>query len=122
MTEQTPQNNTEQTMSPQQQQYLNVLSQKKSLYAVNDMINEAQDIALNNNHDPNMMQIAKKLNAAEQVNTASISRLYAQQMQIEQQHPEFKAQAVAYARSRQQGQQQHIAPQQPQQQKQQQSI
>ena len=99
--------NSYENMSPEQQHYLNILSQKKSLYAVNDMIGEAQDIALNNTHDPQMMQVAKKLNAAEQVNTASISRLYAQQVHIEQRHPEFKQQAMDYAK----GQQQQLAPQ-----------
>ncbi len=92
-------------MPPEQQQYLNLLSQKKSLYAVNDMIGEAQDIALNNSHDPQMLQVAKKLNAAEQVNTASISRLYAQQLNIEQRHPEFKQQAMDYAKGQHQNQQ-----------------
>lgn len=100
-------------MSAEQQQYLNVLGQKKTLYAVNEMMGEAQDIALKNTHDPQMVHIAKKLNAAEQVNQAAISRLYAQQMHIEKQHPEFKAQAKAYAQSKQQ--QAELAPAQAQQ-------
>jgi hypothetical protein len=102
MNEQQPQNSM--TMPQEQQQYIQVLANKKRLNMVGNKLAETKQFALDRAEHPDMFRIVQQINSAEQVLQMSVNNLVYQQKQIEKTHPEYKAQAIAHAKSQQQAQ------------------
>ena len=90
------------TLSDDQKHYIATLSNKKRLYQAHKQLQNAVTTALNNSDNPQTLKLAQDISAASQTVQAAANYLHHQQKTLEDKHPEFKAQAVEYSKSRQQ--------------------
>lgn len=90
------------TMSPEQQRYVQLMANKKRLYGASQKLNEALQASVSTGGNNQSMAVSQKIGAASQAVQATANNLAHQQKQIEAAHPEFKAQAVQYAKKRSQ--------------------
>ena len=93
-------------LNSDQQHYVQLLANKKRLYAANTTLNEAVQLTLTSGNQEQAFKLAQKLSAVAQNVQNTAHSLAHQQKAIEQQHPEFKAQAKSFAQSRQRERQQ----------------
>lgn len=93
-------------LTEQQQHYISTLSNKKRLYQAHSQLQNAVTTALNSSDDPKMFKLAQDISAGCQAVQATANYLHHQQKEIEEKHPELKAQAVEFSKNRQQAQEQ----------------
>lgn len=86
-------------MPPEQQHYTQISAISKTLYQARKLSMELQDTALSPGSDP--FAIAQRANELGRMIEAGANQLYAVKMGIEEQYPQFKADAVEYAKTRQ---------------------
>jgi hypothetical protein len=99
MNEQTNDNRFD-TLSAEQKHYVQLLANKKRLYNAHKSLNDTVQTALSLSDREQAFTLAQQVsNAAKQVQDTA-NYLAHQQKQIEQQHPEFKAQAKSFAQNR----------------------
>lgn len=87
-------------MPPQQQRYTQISAASKTLYQARKLSMELQDAALSPGSDP--LAIAQRANELGRMIETGANQLYAVKMGIEEEHPEFKTQAVEYAKAQEQ--------------------
>lgn len=87
-------------MSPQQQDYMLVSAASKTLYQAKSISMDLKNTALSPDIDP--LIIAQRANELEHIVERGAKQLYAIKLKIEEQHPEFKAQAMEYAKTQKQ--------------------
>ncbi|MCY7297305.1 hypothetical protein [Alteromonas sp. a30] len=89
-------------MSQEQQRYVQLMANKKRLYGASQKLNEALQASLADGNNTPSMAVAQKISAASQAVQSTANNLAHQQKQIEAIHPEFKTQAVQYAKEKSQ--------------------
>jgi hypothetical protein len=77
-----------------------ILANKKRLYAASQTLNEAVQTTLGMDDHEHAFKLAQQVSKAAKQVRDTASYLTHQQKQIEQQHPEFKEQARHYAQHR----------------------
>ena len=87
-------------MSPQQQRYTQISAASKTLYQARKFSMELQDAALSPEGD--FLAIAQRANELGRMIETGANQLYAAKISIEEEHPQFKTQAIEYAKARQQ--------------------
>lgn len=95
-------------LNADQKHYVQLLANKKRLYAAHSSLNEAVQEALTSGNQEQVFKLAQKISAAAQNVQTTANSLTQQQKAIEQQHPEFKEQAKTFAQSRRQEHRQDI--------------
>lgn len=95
-------------LTDEQKHYVQVLANKKRLYAAHKTLNDAVQTALKDSNQTQGFKLAQTISAAAKQVQDTANFLTHQQKQIEQQHPEFKEKAKQFAQSRHQARKQDI--------------
>lgn len=93
-------------LTPEQQQYRKLSALSSKLYQAQTGLGKAQENMSQTNDAASMMQMGYQLHQANQSVREVANSLYADKKELEQNHPELKAEAVAYGKVRQKEQKQ----------------
>ncbi|WP_133471333.1 hypothetical protein [Paraglaciecola marina] len=85
-------------LTPEQKQYRQLSAFSKKLYEAQQGLDEAQERMAQGNNTASMM----RLNQANQVVREVANNMYAEKKELEQAHPELKAEAIAFGKAQQQ--------------------
>lgn len=86
-------------MAPAQQNYLQTRQLTKGLYEAREILRDLQTMALNPERTPeDDLDIVRKVGLATTTVQDAAKLSYYQQVKIEEQHPQFKEEAQAYAK------------------------
>lgn len=99
MNEQTNDNSFD-ALGAEQKHYVQLLANKKRLYAAHKSLNSAVQTALSLSDHEQAFKLAQQVSAAAKQVQDTANYLSHQQKAIEKQHPEYKAQAKSYAQNR----------------------
>lgn len=89
-------------LTPEQLQYRKLSALSSKLYQAQQGLDNAQEGMRQDNDAGAMMRMGIELNQANQVVREVANSLYADKKELEQKHPELKAQALAYGKAQQQ--------------------
>ncbi|MEP0175036.1 MAG: hypothetical protein ABJH28_12490 [Paraglaciecola sp.] len=92
----------QETKSPEQQRYIQLIAQSKKLYQAQTELDDVQAGMSQANDAASMMQMGYRLHQSMQMVREVANSMYQEKMTLESKHPEFKAEAQAYGKQQQQ--------------------
>ncbi|TDF37169.1 hypothetical protein EYS14_13495 [Alteromonadaceae bacterium M269] len=88
--------------SPEQQRYIRLCAQTKKMYQAQEELENVQAGMAHGNDPASMMQLGYQLHKAHQTMREVTNSLYVEKKELEEKHPEFRAEALSFGKSQQQ--------------------